>query len=85
MLVVLDLLTEALVPRPEVTILLISILDLKFFECLNRFTVVFYSHLLMSLIEAGLLSEDRGLGGHRGRNLERFHPTSRILLHVIFE
>ena len=86
MLVVLDLLTEALIPRPEVTLILIFILILKFFKSLNRFGfVLLFNLLMMSLVEAGYLNKDRGLGGHRRRNLERFNLTGRVLLQAIFE
>ena len=87
MLVVLDLLTQALIPRPKVTLVLLSILIPKFVQSLNRFGIVPYFNLMMkiSLVEIGHLDEDRGLVGHWGRSLQRFNPASRVLQQTIFE
>ena len=80
-LVVLDLLSQALVPRPKVTLVLLSILILKFVKGLNRFGIVPFLNLMMiSLVETGYLDEDRGLGCHRCRSLLRFKPAGRVLL-----
>lgn len=85
-LIVLDLLTQALIPRPKVTLVLLSILILKFVKSLNRFGIVPFLNLMMiSLVETGHLDEDRGLGRHWGRSLQRFNPTGRVLRQTIFE